>query len=195
MFEQYANVFGGTTDMSAAADEEHVPALPAPEREIPAAPAQPFVPPGAVVMPTAANPGSAPMPMRMAPMQQGPMQPLEGPLEIVEPKDNTAGRSAGITALLLTGATGAGYAAAGPWGAATGASLAGATANLYRAQKWFKSEDPSERHEAVVSTVFAVAGLGLAAWLGYQAYQHGSSPLKGSDDSESDSDVETFEEE
>ena len=80
-------------------------------------------------------------------------------------------RSAGFTALLTTAAVGAGIAFGGPIGAAAGLLLAGAVTNGYRAQKWWGSQVPGEKHEAVVSSVFAAAGLGVGGYMAYKAYQ------------------------
>jgi len=102
--------------------------------------------------------------------------PLGDPMEGWEPTDVSppaAARSAGITALIVAVSLGVGIAAGGPWGAGAGLLLAGAAFNGYRAQKWWGSPDPSEKHEAVVSSVFAAAGLGLGGYMGYRAYKVG----------------------
>ena len=107
--------------------------------------------------------------------------PMHGEIDFLEP-DNTSGgaatRSAGFTLLFVALSTGIGYAWKGGLGAATGLLLSGGLANLYRAQKWFESGDPSEKHEAVVSSVFAVGELGASAYVGYKAFQLGESPTK-----------------
>jgi hypothetical protein len=98
----------------------------------------------------------------------------DGTWEFIEPEDvseESALRSAGFTALFATLALGAGIAIGGPWGAGAGVLLAGAAANGYRAQKWWGSHDPSEKHEAVVSAVFAVFGVSLGGYMAYKAYQ------------------------
>ena len=91
-----------------------------------------------------------------------------------EPTDTTpeaATRSAGFTLLFVALATGVGYAAKGGMGAATGLLAAGAIANGYRAQKWWGSPDPGEKHEAIVSGVFSAGGALAAGYVGYKAMQ------------------------
>ena len=93
--------------------------------------------------------------------------------DFIEPDDvspTSAMRSAGFTALFATVALGAGIAVGGPWGAGAGVLLAGAAVNGYRAQKWWGSPEPSEKHEAVVSAVFAAFGVGVGGYMAYKAY-------------------------
>lgn len=109
----------------------------------------------------------------MQTMPQGTMQGAGGTWDLIEPDDvspQSAMRSAGFTALFATVALGAGIAVGGPWGAGAGVLLAGATVNGYRAQKWWGSPEPSEKHEAVVSAVFAAFGVGLGGYMAYKAY-------------------------
>ena len=80
-------------------------------------------------------------------------------------------RSAGVSALFLAGAFGLGVAVGGPWGAAAGVMLAGATMNAYRAQKWWGDADPSRNFEATSSAVFGAGGLLIGGYAAYQAYQ------------------------
>ncbi len=97
-----------------------------------------------------------------------------GTLQYIEPEDTSpeaASRSAGFTVLLVALSTGIGYAVKGGLGAATGLLISGALANGYRAQKWWGSPDPSEKHEAIVSGIFAGAGLVAGGYVGYRASQ------------------------
>lgn len=108
-------------------------------------------------------------------------QPMHGEIDFLEPDNTSAGaatRSAGFTLLLVALTTGIGYAWKGGLGAATGLLVSAGAANIYRAQKWFEASDPSEKHEAIVSSVFAVGELGAGAYVGYQAYKLGESPIK-----------------
>jgi len=92
----------------------------------------------------------------------------------LEPTDTStaaAARSAGFTMLATTGAIGAGIAAGGAWGGVAGGLLTGFATNAYRAQKWWGSNDPSEKHEAVVSGIMAITGLALGGFAAYKAYQ------------------------
>lgn len=101
------------------------------------------------------------------------VQGMDGTWDFIEPDDvsaQSAVRSAGFTALFATVALGAGIAVGGPWGAGAGVLLAGAAVNGYRAQKWWGSPEPSEKHEAVVSAVFAAFGVGLGGYMAYKAY-------------------------
>lgn len=110
--------------------------------------------------------------MSMQPMGSN-VQGMDGAWDFIEPDDvssSSAMRSAGFTALFATVALGVGIAAGGPWGAGAGVLLAGATVNGYRAQKWWGSPEPSEKHEAVVSAVFAAFGVGLGGYMAYKAY-------------------------
>jgi len=100
--------------------------------------------------------------------------PMHGEWDAWEPDDTSqtsAVRSAGFTALLATVSVGIGIAAGGPWGAGAGLLLAGSLMNGYRAQKWWGSAEPSEKHEAVVSAVFGAFGLAGGLYMGYKAYE------------------------
>lgn len=168
MFDEqnvYANIpqeFTGEQD-GQHPDEAQVPALPAPGQgmQIPTGDGNytspsPSPPPGAAIIPVDNSAG-------YSPLQQ---------MEQWEPDDTTpeaAGRSAGLTALFVASMTGVGYALAGWKGAVAGGVLSGAVANVYRAQKNFGSTNPDQKHEAVVSSVFAVSGLGLGAYVAYEA--------------------------
>ena len=93
-----------------------------------------------------------------------------------EPTDTTpeaATRSAGFTLLFVAVSTGIGYAARGGMGAATGLLASGAIANGYRAQKWWGSPVPAQKHEAIVSGIFSAGGLAAAGYVGYKAMQQG----------------------
>jgi hypothetical protein len=98
---------------------------------------------------------------------------LQGPVDWVEPDDvseQAALRSAGITALAVTLGGGVGLALGGGYGLVSGAMVVAGAANAYRAQKWWSSDDPSEKHEAVVSAMMAVVNLGLFGYTAYKAY-------------------------
>lgn len=105
---------------------------------------------------------------------QYPYGATAGEIEFLEPMDTSpeaASRSAGFTVLFVALATGVGYAVKGGMGAATGLLLAGAAANGYRAQKWWGSPDPGQKHEAIVSSIFAAGGLAAGGYIGYKAAQ------------------------
>lgn len=110
-------------------------------------------------------------------MPMGPGGAVSGQWDFIEPTDaspDSAARSAGFTALFATGAVGAGIAIGGPWGAGAGLLLAGSAANIYRAQKWWGSNDPGDKHEAVVSAVFGALGIAVGGYMAYKAYEaHG----------------------
>jgi hypothetical protein len=103
-----------------------------------------------------------------------PNAPMDGyQAQWLEPEKTdtqSAMRSAGITALVVAAAGGIGLALGGGWGAVSGVLASGAVFNTYRAQKDFTSEDASKKHEAMVSTVFAVVGLAAGGYAGYKAY-------------------------
>lgn len=104
------------------------------------------------------------------PVQRG----MHGQIDFLEPPDASpaaAMRSAGITALVAAVAFGGGLAFGGPWGGVSGIMLSGSAFNVYRAQKWWGSADPSEKHEAVVSAMFAAIGIAAGGYTAYQAYQ------------------------
>lgn len=96
-----------------------------------------------------------------------------GGIEPTDTSDEAATRSAGFTLLFVALATGIGYAARGGMGAATGLLASGAIANGYRAQKWWSSPDPGQKHEAIVSGIFSAGGLAAAGYIGYKAMQQG----------------------
>jgi len=92
--------------------------------------------------------------------------------EWLEPNDVSTGaavRTAGIATLTAALAFAGGLGLGGPWGAASGVLITGSIFNGYRAQKWWGSPDPSEKHEAVVSAVMAVLGVGVGGWMAYKA--------------------------
>jgi hypothetical protein len=186
MFDEqnlYANIpeeYNQAPQQGQYANEAAVPALPpAGGSQIPVdgtgawatpAPGQQQAQPGAAIIPVGdAGGGSMYYPQQM---------------EQWEPEDTTpeaATRSAGITAVFVAAATGLGYALGGWKGAVAGGVLSGAVANGYRAQKNFGSTNPDQKHEAVVSSVFAVAGLGLGGYVAYKAYE-----AAGGDEDEGD---------
>lgn len=119
------------------------------------------------------DPYVPPQPMPGAPSRM-PVNQMQGEIDFIEPDDASpeAGiRSGGFTVLLVALSAGIGYAWKGGLGAAAGVLLTGSAANMYRAQKWLSSPEPSEKHEAMVSTVFGVAGLGAGGYVGYKAFQ------------------------
>lgn len=118
-----------------------------------------------------APPPPPPQPM-WAPAGVPPQQQMAGEWEFLEPDDtsnNAAMKSSGFTLLFIALATGAGYAFKGGHGAVSGLLLSAGLANGYRAQKWFNSDDPSEKHEAIVSTIFAAGEIFGGLFVGYQA--------------------------
>jgi hypothetical protein len=132
---------------------------------------QPQVPPGAAIIPTGDMPNRG--------MYQ--QQQMEGWLEPEDTSPEAAGMSAGITALFVAGSIGLGYALGGWKGAVAGGVLSGAVANGYRAQKNMGSTIPDQKHEAVVSSVFAVAGLGLGGYVVYKIIEESGSDDGGGD--------------
>jgi len=99
--------------------------------------------------------------------------PMSGEVEWLEPHDTSpqaAVRTAGITALGAAIFFGGGLALGGPWGGVSGILLSGAGFNIYRAQKWWGSADPSEKHEAVVSALFGAVGIAAGGYTAYKAY-------------------------
>lgn len=101
---------------------------------------------------------------------------LAGEIDFIEPDDTSTGsatKSAGFTLLFVALSTGLGYAIRGGFGAAAGLLLSAGVANGYRAQKWWSSPEPSEKHEAIVSSVFAAGELFAGIYVGYKAFQLG----------------------
>lgn len=125
------------------------------------------VPPsGSYPQPTESSPNP---PMYYGP--QGPQQ-MQGEVEFIEPEDTSDGaamKSAGFTLLFVALSTGIGYAWKGGHGAISGLLLSAGTANAYRSQKWFSSEDPGEKHEAIVSGLFAAGEIFGGLFVGYHA--------------------------
>lgn len=146
--------------------QQHTPALPAPQGQQTSFSSAPLLAPSGP--PTGASPDGIGDLWSFGPGD------LAGPIPAIEPTDTSSGaaaRSAGFTALAVTAAVGGGIAAGGAWGGAAGGFLAGTVTNAYRAQKWWGSNDPSEKHEAVVSGIMTLVGLGLGVFSGYKAYQ------------------------
>jgi len=103
-----------------------------------------------------------------------PTDGMGGTIQYLEPPDASpaaAMRSAGITALVAALFFGGGLAVGGAWGGMSGIMLSGAGFNVYRAQKWWGSADPSEKHEAVVSAMFGAITLAAGGYAGYKAYE------------------------
>lgn len=97
-------------------------------------------------------------PMALAPMPQGFYEPA-------------AARSAGMTFLVGVAAFGVGLATGGGWGGLAGVLGTGAVFNGYRAQKWWGSQDPSQKHEAMVSGVMALGTAAAAVYAVHKASQ------------------------
>jgi hypothetical protein len=98
---------------------------------------------------------------------------MNGQSEFLEPEDaspQAALRSAGLTALVAAVGFGGGLALGGAWGGISGLALSGSAFNVYRAQKWWGSDDPSEKHEAVVSALFGAIGIAVGGYTAYRAY-------------------------
>jgi hypothetical protein len=103
-----------------------------------------------------------------------PVGGLDGEITFLEPSDastQAALRSAGLTTLVAAVSFGGGLALGGAWGGISGLAFSGVAFNTYRAQKWWGSPDASEKHEAVVSTVFAAIGIAVGGFTAYKAYQ------------------------
>ena len=103
-----------------------------------------------------------------------PHSQMQGEIDFLEPDDTSSGaatRSGGITLLFVALSSGIGYALKGGFGMGAGLLISAGAANAYRAQKWWDSGDPSERHEAIVSGVFALAEIATGVFIGYKAYQ------------------------
>lgn len=101
-------------------------------------------------------------------------RPVAGEVDFLEPDDTSSSaalQSAGFTALLVAIGIGVGVALGKGWGAGAGLMLTGAAANAYRAQKWLNAEDPTKRHEAVVSATIGVFEVGIGGYLAYKAYK------------------------
>ncbi len=101
---------------------------------------------------------------------------LAGEIDFIEPEDTSSGaatKSAGFTLLFVALSTGIGYAVKGGLGAAAGLLLSAGVANGYRAQKWWSSPEPSEKHESIVSAVFAAGEVFAGIYVGYKAFQMG----------------------
>ena len=179
MFDE-ANLYANVPDeqltpgQSPYPNEASVPALPAPGQgtQIPtgAAPGPDGIgqgawsqppyepPPGTTIIPTGSG-------------QDGAYQSQDGWIEPDDTSQEAAGRSAGLTAVFVATSIGVGYALGGWKGATAGLLLSGALTNGYRASKNFGSTLADQKHEAIVSSVFAAAGLGVGGYVAYKAYE------------------------
>jgi len=105
---------------------------------------------------------------------QGNNMAQHGELEFLEPQevsDSATMRSAGITVVTAAIGGAIGYSIAGSLGALNGILYSGAFFNAYRAQKWWGEKTPDKKHEAVVSGIFALIGIGAAGYLTYYLMQ------------------------
>lgn len=108
------------------------------------------------------------------PVYEPEQEAVGGEIDWIEPDDTSSGaatKSAGFTLLFVAVMTGVGYAIKGGLGAASGLLLGAGIANGYRAQKWWDSGEPSEKHEAIVSAVFGVGEVAAGAYVGYKAFK------------------------
>lgn len=99
---------------------------------------------------------------------------MSGEIPGLEPRDASpegAVWSAGITALAAAVTFGTGIALGGPWGGIAGLSFSGGAFNVYRAQKWWGSSNPSEKHEAVVSAIMGTLNVAVGGYTAYRAWQ------------------------
>jgi len=100
----------------------------------------------------------------------GAMGQWQMPFEPMDVSPEAAIRSAGMTTLATAVAFGGGLAIGGWKGGIAGLLLSGGAFNLYRAQKWWGSAEPSEKHEAVVSSIVGAAGVAGGGYAAYKAY-------------------------
>lgn len=111
-----------------------------------------------------------PYPQAVEPGAGVPMGQWQMPFEPMDVSPEAAIRSAGMTTLATALAFGGGLAIGGWKGGIAGILLSGGAFNLYRAQKWWGSADPSEKHEAVVSSIMGAAGVAGGGYAAYKAY-------------------------
>lgn len=94
-----------------------------------------------------------------------------GPVDWVEPADESASRAAALTAIVAAIGVGSGLVFGGLWGAGSGLFFTGALSNAYRAQKWWTATDPSQHHEAVVSGTLAAIEVVAGGYFAYKAHE------------------------
>jgi hypothetical protein len=111
-----------------------------------------------------------PYPQDVEPGEGVPMGQWQMPFEPMDVSPDAAIRSAGMTTLVAAVSFGAGLAIGGWKGGIAGILLSGGAFNLYRAQKWWGSPEPGEKHEAVVSSVMGLAGVAGGGYAAYKAY-------------------------
>lgn len=121
--------------------------------------------------PVDTGPSPMPPPLQSGPaQQQAPLTPLPAPAPAIE-SPSVASRRAGLAILLAGASVGAGAYFGGAWGAGSGLFLSGAAMNSLRARRLWTSQDPTDRGEAIKTTVMLVLGVGLGGYLGYRAQQ------------------------
>jgi len=153
-------MFGQAEDLFANIPAEHRPDRPSAPVGPPTQAAVPAVPPGQHGH--MASIGTAPSPDGLG---------YTAPFEPDDVSPEAAMMSAGFTTLGVVAAFGIGVAAGGWKGGLAGILLMGGTLNTYRAQKWWGSPEPSEKHEAVVSGVMGAATLVGGVYAAYKAYE------------------------
>lgn len=87
------------------------------------------------------------------------------------PGDGALRRGAARGLLLCAGGLLVGGLVGGPYGAGAGVVGAGAIRNILRAKNDWSNPDPEARAEAAKSATMSIFGLGIAAMLGYHAWQ------------------------
>jgi hypothetical protein len=169
-------MFDGNSDVFANIPTEHrpdhggAPSLPPRQAVADAMPGMGANPDGIGAYQTAG--GGVPV----TPEQAAAMGPIGqmGAMMPFEPHDvspEAAVRSAGITTLVAALSFGGGLAIGGWKGGVAGLLLSGGAFNAYRAQKWWGSPDPSEKHESVVSAIFGLVGVAAGGYVAYKAYE------------------------
>jgi hypothetical protein len=126
--------------------------------------------------PAAADPAAAP-PAQAVPSQTPPfvmpaptaVTPL--PIPPVPTTDPSAQTRAGVAIVIAGAGVGAGALLGGLWGAGSGLLFSGALLNAWRARTLWSSPVPTDRSEAIKTTVMSVVGIAAGGYLGYRAHQ------------------------
>lgn len=128
----------------------------------PPAAADPVAPPPAQAVPAQTPPFVMPVPTSVTPLPVAPTPTV----------DPSAKTRAGAAIVIAGAGLGAGALLGGPWGAGSGLLFSGALLNAWRARTLWASPLPTDRAEAIKTTVMSVIGIAAGGYLGYRA--HGS---------------------
>jgi hypothetical protein len=135
------------------------------------APPDPAVDPSGSPSAQAPQPAPAQTPPFVMPVTPAPGPAPLAPLPVAPPPtpDPSASTRAGTAIVLVGAGLDAGALLGGLWGAGSGLLFSGALINAWRARTLWASTAPTDRSEAIKTTVMSIVGIAAGGYLGYKA--------------------------